>query len=223
MDIFPATNPGIPQGHEGLGLRALRPCADGRSSLLSPSFTPSVFAEQIHDAVAIYPRGGSKVSYSSMKPLADQGIPPAQYTIGILYEVGSGVRQDYAEAARWCRKAAEHGDRFAQTSLGVLYHKGQGVPGDYVEAANWYRMAAEQGDTFAQINLGVLCAKGQGVRQDYVLAHMWFDLLSSAEVTLPDLREKAAKNRGIAPSKMTSAQIAEAQKLAREWIPKMER
>jgi len=190
--------------------------------LFFSSLAVSAFGGQLDDAIVTYPRGGSKVSYESMKTLAEQGLPPAQYTFGILYEVGHEIPQDYAEAAKWYRKAAERGDRYAQTSLGVFYNKGQGVPQDYSEAAKWYRSAAEQGDTFAQTNLGILYAKGQGVQQNYIFAHMWFDLVASAKVTVPQLREKAAKNRDIIASEMTPAQIAEAQRLAREWKAKEE-
>ena len=55
---------------------------------------------------------------------------------------------------------------------------------------------------------------GSGVSQNYVLAHMWFNLA----VTNGD--EVSLENRDFAASKMTKAQIAEAQKLAREWKPK---
>ena len=67
--------------------------------------------------------------------------------------------------------------------------------------------------TPAQFNLGAMYANGQGVPQDYVRAHMWFNL-SAAQGN-----QGAAKNRDIAARRMTPAQIAEAQKLAREWKP----
>ena len=80
-----------------------------------------------------------------------------------LYDSGHGVAQDYAEAARWYRKAADQGDVAAQFNVGVMYERGQGVPQDYAEAARWYRKAADQGYAAAQGNLGNLYAHGQGV------------------------------------------------------------
>ena len=56
-----------------------------------------------------------------------------------------GVSQDYSEAVKWYRKAAEQGDAGAQNDLGVCYDNGQGVNKDYTEAVKWYRKAAEQG------------------------------------------------------------------------------
>ncbi|MBP2679069.1 MAG: hypothetical protein H6Q82_2134, partial [Deltaproteobacteria bacterium] len=62
-----------------------------------------------------------------------------------------------------------------------------------------------------------------GVLQDYVLAHKWFNLAASRyPASEIDARKKAIHNRDLVASKMTPAQIAEAQKLAREWKPKME-
>ncbi len=123
-------------------------------------------------------------------------------------------RGDYATALREFRVLAEQGDADAQTNLGFIYNYGQGVPQDYAEAANWYRKAAEQGHTGGQYNLGLMYFRGWGVPQDDVQAHMWLNLAG----TQGD--EKAAKNRDIVTALMTPAQIAEAQKLAREWKPK---
>ena len=55
-------------------------------------------------------------------------------------------------------------------------------------------------------------AKGQGVLQDYVMAHMYWNIAAVSG------NKSAIKNRGIVEKKMTSSQIAEAQKLAREWM-----
>ena len=50
---------------------------------------------------------------------AEQGHPGGQCNLGLMYENGQGVKQDYAEAVRWYRKAAEQGDADAQFNLGV--------------------------------------------------------------------------------------------------------
>jgi TPR repeat protein len=98
----------------------------------------------------------------------------AQYKLGISYTQGQGVRQDYAEAARWYRKAAEQGYAKAQFNLGFMYHEGLGVARDYVEAIRWVRRAADQGDVRAQDSLGIGYAFGQGVPRDYAEAACWY-------------------------------------------------
>ena len=60
--------------------------------------------------------------------------------------MGQGVSQDYSEALKWYRKAAEQGDARALFNLGLMYYNGQGVPPDYVMAYMWYNLAAAQGD-----------------------------------------------------------------------------
>ena len=78
----------------------------------------------------------------------------------------NGKTQDYAEAVKWWRKAADQGDAEAQLSLGICYKNGQGVTQDYAEAVKWYRKAADQGHAWAQNNLGVCYYNGQGVTKD---------------------------------------------------------
>ena len=84
---------------------------------------------------------------------------------------------------------------------------------DYATAVRLIRPLAEQGDATAQYNLGVFYDNGLDVPQDRVSAYMWFNL-SAAQG-----KEGAATFRDLIARRMTPAQIAEAQKLAREWKP----
>jgi TPR repeat protein len=105
-----------------------------------------------------------------------------------------------------------------------MYTLGHGVPKNYAAAASWYRKAAEQGHASAQFNLGLMYSSGGGVPQDYVQAHKWFNLAASRfDATAKVNRDKAVSNRDGVTARMTPAQIAEAEKLAREWKPKSER
>ena len=131
-----------------------------------------------------------------------------------MYANGEGILQDDKEAVKWFRKAAEQGDASAQYNLGVMYNNGRGIPQDYEEAIKWYRKAAEQGYASAQFNLGVTYGNGEGVVQDYVTAHMWYNLAGARG------SEKAREYRDSIAKNMTPVQIAEAQRLAREWKPK---
>ena len=124
------------------------------------------------------------------------------------------LRGDYATALKEWRPLAEQGHANAQTNLGVMYNLGQGVPQDYNEAVRWYRLAAAQGYAYAQSLMGQMYDLGLGVPQDDVQAHMWLNLAAAqGNEEARTLRDKLAKL-------MTPAQIAEAQRLAREWTPK---
>jgi TPR repeat protein len=122
-------------------------------------------------------------------------------------------RGDYTTAVAMMRVLADDGDAEAQTNLGTLYVNGRGVPQDYQEALRWFRKAANQGEALAQAKLGLLYYEGNGVPQDYVQAHMWYNLAAAQGNETPrELRDDLSKQ-------LTSAQIAEAQKMAREWEP----
>ncbi|KAG0042124.1 hypothetical protein BGZ89_007048, partial [Linnemannia elongata] len=101
----------------------------------------------------------------------EQAIATAQNNIGILYQEGLGVSQDYAEAMTWFQKAAaEQGYAAAQHNIGMMYQEGLGVSQDYAEAMTWCRKAAEQGQVNAQYSIGYLYHQGLGVSQDYAEA-----------------------------------------------------
>jgi hypothetical protein len=140
-----------------------------------------------------------------------------------MYVTGHGVPQDYALAMTWYRKAADQGEAIAQMNLGKMYHSGHGAPQDYALAMKWHRKAAEQGEAIAQALVGLMYKDGQGVPQDYVQAHKWLNLAAARfAASQSESREQSVKSRDRVAKKMTAAQIAEAQRLAREWKPKYE-
>lgn len=146
------------------------------------------------------------------KPLAEQGNAEAQHQLAMMYRGGRGVPQDYVEALKWYRLAAEQGNANAQFGLGAgYYHGSMNMPQDYAKAVKWFRRAADQGIDGAQYFLGTIYQDGLGVPQDYVQAHMWFNLSAASGNPF------SHSNRNSLASKMTSTQIAEAQRLATKW------
>jgi len=82
-----------------------------------------------------------------------------------------------------------------------------------VGVSEWM-LLAEQGNAAAHYELGVMYAKGKGVIQDNIYAHMWMNIAASSGI------KNAVKNREIIVNKMTTAEISEAENLARECIAK---
>ncbi len=176
--------------------------------------TAPATAQDYQKGLAAAKRGDYTTTLREWRPLAEQGNAKAQYSLAQLYRQGEGVRRDYVEAMKWYSKAAEQGYAKAQYSLGAMHAIGLGIPKDYAQAARWYHAAAEQGHAAAQVMLGGFYDVGRGVPQDYVLAHMWFSLSGALK------NERNAKSGDDLIKKMTPAQIAEAEKLAREWRAK---
>ena len=83
------------------------------------------------------------------------------------------------------------------------------------------RLDAEQGDAHAQYSLGVMYDTGKGVPQDYVQAHTLINLAASRATT--GFAKLFQLQRDSLAERMTASQVAEAQRLAREWQPKKRR
>jgi Sel1 repeat len=90
---------------------------------------------------------------------AEHNFALAQTNLGAMYANGSGMPQDYQEAARWYRKAADQGLGLAQFNLGQMYERGSGITQDYQQAIAWYRKAADQGQKEAKVKLAEVKAK----------------------------------------------------------------
>lgn len=124
------------------------------------------------------------------------------------------LQGNYDAALRLWRPLAEQGDPAAQFHLGCLYADGKGVPEDGAQALLWYRRAAEQGHIKAQHRLGLMYAMDERIPSDYVRAHKWWSLAAASG------RQEARMLRDALKLRMSSEQIAEAEKLARDWRPK---
>ena len=116
-------------------------------------------AAGFYEGEAAYKRGDFATALRELSPLANLGYAGAQYRLGVMYERGRGVPQDYKTAAKWYRLAAEQGDALAQQSLGVMYGQGQGVAQDNIRAHMWSNIAASQGETEAATKNRDLFAK----------------------------------------------------------------
>ncbi|MEJ2178662.1 MAG: tetratricopeptide repeat protein, partial [Gammaproteobacteria bacterium] len=131
--------------------------------------------------IKAYYNGDYNRSFELLYPLAQEGVPRAQFRIGIMYQFGRSVARNPDLAEKWFTAAlpqllreAQRGVPWAQTDLGTAYEFGISLQQDYERAAYWYQRAANQGYAGAQTNLGVLFAQGDGVPYDRAKAVDWF-------------------------------------------------
>ena len=146
---------------------------------------------------------------------AEQGLAFAQYDLGNMYSGGRGIPYDAQKAMKWYRKAAEQGLGFAQEDLGNMYYWGEG-PKDAQKAVKWYRKAAEQGSSLAPTRLAEMYFRGVAVPRDDVKAYAW-TIVAGAQ-----RRRKPVEFRDDLRRRMTTEQVAEAQKLAAELKERIE-
>ncbi len=102
----------------------------------------------------------------------DPANADAQYRLGLKFTVDEP--QDYAQAAKWFRAAAQQGHQHAQYMLGVSYYVGRGIERDYTQALDWFEQAAEQGHARAQYQLGEMYMNGRGITKEPDWAARWY-------------------------------------------------
>ena len=103
----------------------------------------------------------------------EAGDTYALVKIGRIHENGNGVPQDYTEAAKWYRKAAELANATVNTTCGRLLSAGQGVAQDDTRR-EMVSQAAEVGHANGSERLGYMYLNGRGVPQDDAEALRWF-------------------------------------------------
>lgn len=128
------------------------------------------------EGMAAYKRADYTTALEKWRPLAEKGDPAAQRQLGLIYEYGKGVKQDFKLAAGWYRKAADQGMAEAQILLGMLYRDGKGMARDEEQAFKWFHEAAGQGTAAAQLFLASQYVKrfdAKGQAEDAVRAAEW--------------------------------------------------
>jgi S1-C subfamily serine protease len=111
--------------------------------------------------------------FKEAKKSAENGDADAQLAIGIMFDLGQGIPQNFTEALKWYTRAAIQGNAKARNNLGVMYLEGKGTPQNLGAAAKWILISANQGYAKAQMNLGFLFADGNGMPRNSVLALYW--------------------------------------------------
>jgi TPR repeat protein len=173
------------------------------------------------------PRGG----------VSDRNASGMRFTMVLAAAAFVAFGLDPCRATTFAHRAAELGEHGAptvalrsaswrehvlsSTNLGFMYETGRGVPQNYVAAAQWYFVAAQGGEPTAQFRLGLLYDKGHGVPQDFVEAHKWLNL-AVAQAPSHD-RDYWLRIRDAVAFKMSTTEIAEAQRRALLWRPLMAR
>ncbi|MBT5633763.1 MAG: sel1 repeat family protein, partial [Nitrospina sp.] len=158
--------------------------------LILYSISTFMFHDDFHDGWVSYEKKDYDTAYKLWLPLAIQGNPRAQFFLGVMFDRGQGISQDYSEAAKWYQRAAEQdsarakshiyeiakkgssqalkilnddaklGVVEAQVILGKMYEEGHPFPQDYNEAAKWYQRSAEQDSARAKSHIYEIAKKG---------------------------------------------------------------
>jgi hypothetical protein len=161
------------------------------------------------------PASAEERQLAALNLAANIAEPPPQTERSYDAAAAAAERGDYARAIELWRQLAAGGDGMSQYQLGKSFEFAHGVALDLVEAAAWYRRAADRGIADARFDLGIAYALGRGVPRSLREAYFWLELAAATYATDGD-RSRAIEARGLVAANMTDAEIADAQRLARE-------
>ncbi len=161
------------------GVRRVLACTVLVASTLSFSAETTV-----EPGVRALERGHYSTAMRSWLPLAREGLAEAQNNVGLMYERGLGVTQNYPDAMNWYRQAADQGLAEANLNLGLLYYSGYGTQVNDREAFRRFRAAAAEKLAEAQYMLGLMHYAGRGTAQSFIEAYRGF--LDAAKQGYPE-------------------------------------
>jgi predicted peptidase/glyoxylase-like metal-dependent hydrolase (beta-lactamase superfamily II) len=179
--VFSKTNPNMEKAHHARQGRQKR-------SLLG-----SVLLD---DGIQLYQQGNYEEAMKYLKAADTYGHMKAGRYVGLLYENGLSVPQDFSTAASWYKRAMDQGDVTATWLLGRLYETGTGVEQNTEKARSLYLRAAQRTDKIgapAMVLLGSMYERGVGVTQSNTEAESWYEKAAAAgyapgEVALTNLK-----------------------------------
>lgn len=131
--------------------------------------------------IAVFSSVSSVIAKNENSLLVNKTTTEELFKTGInLYE-----QQDYLEASKYLKNAADKGHTQAQYFLGVIYENGYGTEADSELALRWWRLAAGGGDVKALHNIGVLFYEGrEKIKRNYQEAYKWWSLAAEKDYAL---------------------------------------
>jgi TPR repeat protein len=177
-------------------------------------------AQNTAKAIELFEEAVRKIPSFSFQiaEIAEEGSPELQCYVGIglmypMYPTNCFWLKNVDQGVKMLRKAADKGLAQAQCELALLYQGHPEWENEPNESLKWFCLAANQGHVESQIQLSDKYADGAGVPLDDVLAYMWANLAAVSG------NEIARKKRSDLTEKMSKEQVAEAQRLCRDWRP----
>ena len=108
-------------------------------------------AGELAQGLSAYRRGHYEQAVALIKPLARQGDPFAEFTLGVMYDNGLGVPRNFTLALQWYKRAGIQGLADAQYMVGRFYGGGRGVKQSPATALYWFELAAAAGHPLAPL------------------------------------------------------------------------
>ncbi|MGD9525022.1 MAG: serine/threonine-protein kinase [Gemmatimonadales bacterium] len=129
---------------------------------------------------------------------ANGGDPVAMRVLGGMYDRGTGVAEDPAQAVTWYRRAAPN-DAEAKFQLSRLFEIGRGTGRDLQANITYLREAAAMGHQQATLTLASRLETGAGMGRDYDEAAIWYQRAAGrgSVLAMMKLADWSRRGRGV--------------------------
>lgn len=117
---------------------------------------------------------------ATLRRFAEQGNAAVMYRLGRMYERGTGVSRDEAEAVRWYRMGANAGNALAMAELGMMLLEGRGSARNTSEGLSLLKSAADADNANAQWRYGIVLSDGKYTTKDAAQAAVYFERAAQA-------------------------------------------
>ncbi|WP_162199368.1 tetratricopeptide repeat protein [Kiloniella litopenaei] len=121
-----------------------------------------------------YLDGDFSLALEFLYPLAEKGVPYAQYYMGEMFDRGLGVNKNPKAAVKWFKAAYKNGVSRAGHNLAYIYFTGSAGGVDRQTALKIYHKEAKAGNSHSQVNLGHIYSTGNDVPQSDKIAVRWY-------------------------------------------------
>ncbi len=108
----------------------------------------------LNQGISAFRSGDYETAQRELTPAATGGDPQAQYYLGMVHNLRTGIAADPVQAVSWFRRAAEQGHGYGQFSLALMYFDGRGIQHSPADARLWFRRAYANGVLDARPYLG---------------------------------------------------------------------
>ncbi len=115
-------------------------------------------------------------SITDTRKNAEAGNWRAQFELGLMYDIGKDLPQNFEEAMKWYTLAANNGSAGAMHNIGILYLNGSGVQKSYETAYKWLMRAIDASEYKHSLEMiGWMYEHGYYVEQSYEKAVQWYE------------------------------------------------
>lgn len=122
---------------------------------------------------------------------ASKGDAEAQYQLGLLFMNGKGTIQNFEEAAKWFKLAANQNHALAQYQLGLIHQTGYGLPANLEKSYMWFNISAAAGvqEAIVARNKIMLSLTPKQLKKAQDASRKWF-LNANKDLVTADTKNK---------------------------------